>query len=161
MYSASARLSAFIGFFFSCLLSTLAVIAASNFIFYRSLTPSNINFEVKKLSLYNLTSGFTYFNFNFFSYRGIEDPYMNKPATLADMRFDLQIDFSPIFHWNTKLVYLYLVLEYTTPYHHRNEMIIWDKIIQSPQITGYKDGGKFTTRNARNKYPITDVSDQL
>jgi signal peptidase complex subunit 3 len=98
---------------------------------------------------------------NVFSYRGVEDPYMNKPATLADLRFDLQIDFSPVFHWNTKQVYLYLVLEYTTPSHERNEMIIWDKIIQSPQITGYKDGGKFSTRNARNKYPITDVSDQL
>lgn len=102
-----------------------------------------------------------HFQLIFFSYRGVEDPYMNKPATLADMRFDLQIDFSPVFHWNTKQVYLYLVLEYNTPSHKRNEMIIWDKIIQSPQITGYKDGGKFSTRNARNKYPITDVSDQL
>ena len=94
-------------------------------------------------------------------YRGIEDPYMNKPVTLADLRFDLSIDFSPIFHWNAKQVYLYLVLDYETEANGRNEMIIWDKIIQSPQLTGYKDSGMFLTKNARNKYPITDVSDQL
>lgn len=86
---------------------------------------------------------------------------MNKPVTLADLRFDLSIDFTPIFHWNAKQVYLYLVLEYTTAANKRNEMIIWDKIIQSPQITGYKDGGKFQTRNARNKYQITDIAEQL
>lgn len=86
---------------------------------------------------------------------------MNKPVTLADLRFDLSIDFSPVFHWNTKQIYLYLVLEYQTETHQRNEMIIWDKIIQSPDLTGYKEGAKFQTKNARNKYPITDVSDQL
>lgn len=86
---------------------------------------------------------------------------MNKPVTLSELRFDLSIDFNPIFHWNAKQVYLYLVLEYTTEANKRNEMIIWDKIIQSPQMTGYKDGGKFQTNNARNKYQITDVADQL
>ena len=86
---------------------------------------------------------------------------MNKPVTLADLRFDLSIDFSPVFHWNCKQIYLYLVLEYQTESNGRNEMIIWDKIIQSPQLTGYKDGPVFNTKNSRNKYPITDVSDQL
>ncbi len=86
---------------------------------------------------------------------------MNKPVTLADLRFDLSVDFTPIFHWNSKQIYLYLVLEYETATHQRNEMIIWDKIIQSPQLTGYKDGAKFVTKNARNKYPITDQSDEL
>lgn len=86
---------------------------------------------------------------------------MNKPVTLADLRFDLSIDFSPVFHWNAKQVYLYLVLEYKTAANQRNEMIIWDKIIQSPQLTGYADGAKFQTKNARNKYPITDVADEL
>lgn len=99
--------------------------------------------------------------YKFSSYRGIEDPYMNKPVTLADIRFDFSVDFAPIFHWNCKQIYLYLVLEYETANHQRNEMIIWDKIIQSPQLTGYKDGSKFVTRNARNKYPITDLSDEL
>lgn len=108
----------------------------------------------------------TYFIINnllitLFRYRGIEDPYMNKPVTLADLRFDLSIDFSPVFHWNAKQVYLYLVLEYKTAANQRNEMIIWDKIIQSPQLTGYADGAKFQTKNARNKYPITDVADEL
>ena len=86
---------------------------------------------------------------------------MNKPVTLADLRFDLSIDFSPIFHWNAKQVYIYLVLEYETSAHSRNEMIIWDKIIQAPQLTGYADGSKFQTKNSRNKYPITDIADQL
>lgn len=86
---------------------------------------------------------------------------MNKPVTLADLRFDLNVDFTPIFHWNAKQVYLYLVLEYETATYQRNEMIIWDKIIQSPQLTGYADGGKFQTKNSRNKYPIADVSDKL
>lgn len=86
---------------------------------------------------------------------------MNKPVTLADLRFDLTADFSPIFHWNAKQIYLYLVLEYETSSNQRNEMIIWDKIIQSPQLTGYLDGGKFQTKNSRNKYPITDISDKL
>ncbi len=40
-------------------------------------------------------------------------------------------------------------------------MIIWDKIVQSPALTGHVNGGKFITLNARNKYPITDVQDKL
>ena len=145
MHSAIQRLGTFMSFFFSSLLTTLAIIGVSNFIIYPHIQPRDIDFSIRKMTLY----------------RGIEDPYMNKPVTLADLRFDLSVDFTPIFHWNAKQIYLYLVLEYRTEANERNEMIIWDKIIQSPQLTKYTDGAKFTTRNARNKYPITDLADKL
>jgi signal peptidase complex subunit 3 len=145
MHSAFQRLVTFVMFFLSCLFVTLAVIAASNHVFYPNRQPASFSFNLRKVELY----------------RGIEDPYMSKPTTLADIRFDLSVDFTPIFHWNAKQVYLYVVLEYSSKAHKRNEMIVWDKIIQSPQLTGYEEGGKFAVKNARNKYPIADVSNQL
>lgn len=145
MYSATQRLGTFLSFFFSCLLVTLAVISVSNFVLYPRVQPASFDFAVRKLALY----------------RGVEDPYMKRPTTLAELRFDLNADFAPLFHWNAKQIYLYLVLEYETADNKRNEMIVWDKIIQSPAVSGYADGAKLSTRNARNKYPIADIADQL
>lgn len=135
-----------LGFFWiSCLITTLAIIAASNYAFFPNPQPASMQFQIRKAELS----------------RGIEDGWMRKPTTLAEVRFDLTADFTPMFHWNAKQIYLYVVLEYSTPQNQRNEMIIWDKIIQSPAITGYGDGGRFSTRNARNKYPIADINDAL
>ncbi|KAL1734766.1 signal peptidase 22kDa subunit [Schizophyllum commune] len=41
------------------------------------------------------------------------------------------VDLSPLFHWNTKQVFVYLQAEYTNSQGVHNEVVIWDKIIRS------------------------------
>jgi len=56
---------------------------------------------------------------------------------LASLNFDIQVDVSPVFNWNVKQLFLYLVAEYSTPSNPVNQVVLWDKIIlrgESPVI---------------------------
>lgn len=81
---------------------------------------------------------------------------MSKPNFAANgaredvgfLNFDVSVDFSPVFNWNVKQLFLYLVAEYETErnvcnklslssiilnlinYQDVNEVVIWDKIIK-------------------------------
>ena len=39
--------------------------------------------------------------------------YLNSDALFIN--FDLELDLSPLFNWNTKHVFVYVLAEYTTP----------------------------------------------
>lgn len=81
----------------------------------------------------------------------------------------MKADFSPLFHWNTKQLFVYVVLEYTTDefvsclfffvafYGRkiRNEIVIWDRIIRRT------DSHVLALKNIKNKYPITDITGKL
>ena len=48
---------------------------------------------------------------------------------------DLQIagDFRSIWHWNVKQIYISCVAMYTTEAFSLNEVVVWDRIVQSPE----------------------------
>lgn len=68
----------------------------------------------------------------------------------AYVHLDLTADFRKMWSWNIHRMYVYVVAEYSTPAHPRNEVIVWDKILH-----GRHDAlVKMTSR--RNKYSLKD-----
>ncbi|KAI8389474.1 signal peptidase 22kDa subunit [Blakeslea trispora] len=78
--------------------------------------------------------------------------YRNSKSEFARLTFDIDADFTPMFNWNTKQVFVTVVAEYENDYFGRNHVVIWDKIITS------KDKAHLKLRNVRNKYALIDVS---
>lgn len=59
-------------------------------------------------------------------------------------------DFSSCFNWNTKLVYVFLVVEYQTDKFDLNEITIYDKIITESEAK--------MTLSAAAEYPVEDMA---
>lgn len=74
---------------------------------------------------------------------------------MANMVLSINADFSKQFHWNVKQLFIYLVVEYATPTHPRNQVVIWDRIM--------KNGGyhRLNIDGFKAKYPVTDYTDKL
>jgi signal peptidase complex subunit 3 len=53
----------------------------------------------------------------------------------ALMSFDLTADLRPAWHWNLKQLFVYIVAEYETNKAPLNQVIIWDKIIESEKAS--------------------------
>ncbi|KAL1970794.1 hypothetical protein VTN77DRAFT_2628 [Rasamsonia byssochlamydoides] len=64
--------------------------------------------------------------------------YSTKREEYAQIRFDLDADFSPLFNWNTKQLFVYVLASYppssrASNITHNSEAIIWDTIIPAPE----------------------------
>lgn len=75
-----------------------------------------------------------------------------KPKENSKIAFDLSADLTPLFHWNTKQVFVYLTAEYDgkTP-GLSSKITYWDKIITS------RDDAVLKLRNTRAKYSVWDT----
>ena len=73
----------------------------------------------------------------------------------AVMSFDLNADLRPAFHWNLKQLFVYVVAEYETSANPLNQVIIWDKIVKSPQEASLKLSNEFV------KYALIDQGAEL
>ncbi|KAE9556299.1 hypothetical protein FO519_000482 [Halicephalobus sp. NKZ332] len=51
----------------------------------------------------------------------------------AMVNLNIEADVSPIFNWNVKQLFLYLVAEYKTPKNEVNQVVLWDKIVLRSQ----------------------------
>lgn len=70
--------------------------------------------------------------------------------------FDLEADFTPLFNWNTKQLFVYVTAEYEGARSDvNNRVTLWDKI-----ITDKKDA-VLDLRNVKGKYSVYDVSPTL
>tara|TARA_B110000090_G_C13127508_1_gene348758 strand:- start:125 stop:499 length:375 start_codon:yes stop_codon:yes gene_type:complete len=64
---------------------------------------------------------------------------LNKLKTLRNfggvdralLSFDIHADLRPAFHWNLKQLFVYVVAEYESKKNPLNQVVIWDKIIES------------------------------
>ena len=58
---------------------------------------------------------------------------LNHPiySERVDLMFHLQADLRPLFHWNVKQVFVYVIAEYVTDTHDINQVVIWDKIVRT------------------------------
>lgn len=62
--------------------------------------------------------------------RNIEDfNAYRKKNDLGSLSFDLKADLEPLFNWNVKQLFLYLLAEYETKNNKVNQVVLWDKII--------------------------------
>lgn len=51
----------------------------------------------------------------------------------ALLSFDLNVDLNPAFHWNIKQLFVYVVAEYSTDRNPRNQIVLWDRIVEASE----------------------------
>jgi len=78
--------------------------------------------------------------------------YSNLAQESAFLKFDLDADFSPLFHWNTKQVFTFLVASYNNSRHEISEATVWDHIVKD------KSRAKLSVMNKKGKYLFSDLS---
>ncbi|KAI3388700.1 hypothetical protein SNEBB_002163 [Seison nebaliae] len=71
------------------------------------------------------------------------------------MEMSLNIDPRKMYHWNVKMIFLYLVVEYSTDTHSVNQLILWDYIMLR------KDKRRLIKENEPLKYPLVDDGAEL
>ncbi|KAF2071668.1 hypothetical protein CYY_007022 [Polysphondylium violaceum] len=60
---------------------------------------------------------------------------LNKRNSIeyAEVHFDLQTDLRPLFNWNTKMLFLYVVAEYQTKQNVISQEVLWDHILMDKE----------------------------
>jgi len=76
-------------------------------------------------------------------------------ADRALLSFNIDADLSPAFHWNLKQLFVFVVAEYESSTNPLNQVIIWDKIIKSPEEARLKSSNEFV------KYALIDQGAEL
>jgi len=113
--------------------------------------------------------------------RGRPHYYSTKKEEYAHIRFSLSADFSSLFTWNTKQVFVYVSATWPSS-NTTNEAVIWDTIITSPSADHLQNigpaalkkliksakgkaidpsRGKIELKNQKPKYQITSPSGKL
>jgi len=69
---------------------------------------------------------------------------------LGTMRFDLKADFAPAFNWNVRVLFIYLLAEYTSERNVKNQIVLWDSIMRR------EDRQNINLRNEGLKYYFRD-----
>uniref|UniRef100_A0A0G4GV65 Signal peptidase complex subunit 3 n=1 Tax=Chromera velia CCMP2878 TaxID=1169474 RepID=A0A0G4GV65_9ALVE len=73
-----------------------------------------------------------------------------------NISFDLEADLSGVYTWNTNLLFVYVTASYKTQGNVRNEVTIWDHIIQTKEEAA---SVKYT--DEVNEYQLRDMHRQL
>ena len=74
------------------------------------------------------------------------------------LSFDLHVDLNPAFHWNIKQLFVYVVAEYKTDKNPRNQIVLWDKIVEA---TSPKETKVIKQDNIFVKYALIDQGKDL
>ncbi|KAJ7543065.1 hypothetical protein O6H91_09G023800 [Diphasiastrum complanatum] len=70
------------------------------------------------------------------------------------LTLNISADFSSVFSWNTKQLFIFVAAEYVTPKNVVNQVSLWDAILVS------KNHAKFSIKT-RNKYSFVDQGNNL
>ncbi|KAI1468415.1 signal peptidase 22 kDa subunit [Daldinia caldariorum] len=166
MYNSITRIQNVFGFFTTVAFVVTALIAASDFAAPRtpSATIKPTNVQVVK---------------------GRPHYYSTKKEEYAIIRFSLNADFSSLFTWNTKQLFVYVTAEWPdvgSAANQTNKAVIWDSIITSPSADHLSNlgpaalkklrksaagktidpsRGKLSLKNQKPKYQITHPSGQI
>ncbi|PPQ67490.1 hypothetical protein CVT25_006031 [Psilocybe cyanescens] len=132
MHSIFSRVNNISAFLSSCMMTLLAAIALSSFLF-----TANPQGDLAISSIKVVSSN--------------ARRYPNKKQDLAFVHFNITADLTPLFHWNTKQLFLYLEAEYANKKGVKNEVVIWDRIVRRKEDAFIKFEGK-------NKYVFRDIS---
>lgn len=132
MHSFIERTTAFCGFFSTCFMWYLAVM----FLLDLSMRPKEprTSFNVGEIS---------------FSI-GREDGFVSRKDKILNINFDADFDFNKTATWNTKNIFVYLLVEYVTERMTKNEFVIWDKILGG-------DSWRISEENIKQKYYKNDI----
>ncbi|KAJ3373042.1 Signal peptidase complex subunit [Kappamyces sp. JEL0680] len=78
-----------------------------------------------------------------------------KKPTLAKITFDMKADLSPLFNWNTKMLFVSVLAEFANDQYGFNQACIWDDVIMN------KEDAVFNFKKKPAEYPIHDLADKL
>ncbi|KAF9532527.1 signal peptidase 22kDa subunit [Crepidotus variabilis] len=132
MHSILSRINNASAFLSSCMMALLLAISLSSFILTESPTGQVAISSIKVVSSHARR-------------------YSSKKQDLAFVHFNLTADLTPLFHWNTKQLFLYLEAEYENSKGVKNEVVIWDRIVRRKEDANIKFAGK-------NSYMFRDIS---
>lgn len=74
---------------------------------------------------------------------------------MARISFDLDADLTTLFNWNTKMLFVSVLVEHSNKNYSRNQACIWDDYILS------KDDAVLKLKKKRSEYPVYDMIDSL
>ncbi|KAI1291962.1 Signal peptidase complex subunit 3 [Halotydeus destructor] len=74
---------------------------------------------------------------------------------LGFLTFNMEADFTNVFDWNTKQLFLYMTAHYTTANNVVNQVVLWDHIIERGQEP------KVSLKNYHTKYYFWDDGNGL
>eukprot|EP00771_Trimastix_marina_P004181 gnl/Trimastix_PCT/926.p2 GENE.gnl/Trimastix_PCT/926~~gnl/Trimastix_PCT/926.p2 ORF type:complete len:169 (+),score=28.90 gnl/Trimastix_PCT/926:38-544(+) len=105
LHSNLARANTVFTFFTTCLSITVCLIAATSFLYHEHPIPAT-------LTTSEVVIRKTHF------------------GEIPDFSINVEADFSKVFHWNVKQVFVYVTAEYQTGAHPTNQVVIWDRIVR-------------------------------
>lgn len=129
MHALGPRLNVFFTHLISMLFTLVAIGSSYSYLQLRSANPL-VDVHISELSFLRKLS--------------------REQCDQAYLKFDLDADFERMWTWNINHMYVYVVAEYATGTHGRNEVIIWDSILSA------REDGKFKKRGYYNKYSLKD-----
>lgn len=139
MYNISQRANAVFAFFTTVMFTMLSVIAlTSPLLLYHAMPTTEISASNVIVKLGRM--GYDY----------------HAPVSeLGFVNFNLEADLRPLFNWNTKLLFVYVVAEYETALHETNQIVLWDYIITS------KEDAFLQLNSQSAEYLAYDLSNRL
>ncbi|KIJ68025.1 hypothetical protein HYDPIDRAFT_107611 [Hydnomerulius pinastri MD-312] len=135
MHSIYARVNGISALWSTCLMTLLAAIALSSFIF--TADPKG-NIDVVSLKVFNAKA----------------KRYPFKTEEFGFVKFNLTADLRPLFNWNTKQLFVYLEAEYTNAQGVNNTMVLWDRIVRRKEDANI-------VQSSRNKYKFRELSESF
>ena len=103
MHNWISRGNAVFGFFTSVVMAIILVLSLTTVFQMNAISPL-VTLSVPSIQVRNGRFGLYY-------------DYKAPSAQLANIHFNLEADLSPLFKWNTKQLFVYLVAEYSTMEH--------------------------------------------
>eukprot|EP00020_Sapocribrum_chincoteaguense_P001429 CAMPEP_0170747852 /NCGR_PEP_ID=MMETSP0437-20130122/9542_1 /TAXON_ID=0 /ORGANISM="Sexangularia sp." /LENGTH=183 /DNA_ID=CAMNT_0011086655 /DNA_START=84 /DNA_END=635 /DNA_ORIENTATION=+ len=76
--------------------------------------------------------------------------HFSSQDDVAIVTFNANVDLRPAWHWNTNIIFVYLVAEYTSNKNIKNQLVLYDRIVRS------EDEATFRLDNAYAEYPLVD-----
>jgi len=138
MHSIFARLNAVSALASSCLLALLAGITLSSLVPIPGFAPGQP--EAGEIAVTNVRV-FPASNTHFRS--------LNRE--FAFVNFNANADLTPLFTWNTKQLFVWLGVEYTSADGTKNDLVLWDRIVRRKQDARLRV-------KAKNKYAFRDIA---
>eukprot|EP00160_Parvularia_atlantis_P001904 Unigene11553_Nuclearia_a/m.35213 Unigene11553_Nuclearia_a/g.35213 ORF Unigene11553_Nuclearia_a/g.35213 Unigene11553_Nuclearia_a/m.35213 type:complete len:168 (-) Unigene11553_Nuclearia_a:26-529(-) len=79
-----------------------------------------------------------------------QDFFTRKEVEVCDLLINLDADIDGLFHWNTKHVYLSLVVEYSSARVPYTQTVLWDLVVNGTQPH------RIELKNHRPKFALAD-----
>ncbi|KAI8593447.1 signal peptidase 22kDa subunit [Geranomyces variabilis] len=142
MFSLAQRGNTLFAFLVSVLFCVLGAVALSGPILLASAPVSPPHIDVAKILVKQGRRGGYY-------------DYSQPVTEMAFVHFNMVADLTPHWNWNTKMLFVYVVAEYSTPAHPTNQVVIWDDLITA------KEDAEIDLRNQLSEYMTSDMGNKL